>query len=905
MAWYYGVDDSELYGSNFSTVLADAPPPLDDTFDEDENEIVFPNEVKKLKKFYGETTAASSKKIHSSDEKFSDKSKHDGSRPPEGQGIVEEDSDFGDFSSFADFGSAFGQENSGESRDWFSGNENNVNTPPAVKTATSNQGRDNQVADFAAFPENNGSLNQESTTNGGFEQGNSSIGDSKEKYYNSENRSNSINGSYDMDSEDDFGDFTSVAKSAGSPEELSTDSESKTGEIQSNLERECTPMGRSYCESNINADGVDVKSERKIVQCNGNTADKEVVSQCEESTVNHTSKGFSDVDRGQDNELGTKRDTNNVENVSKAIAKDEESRPFDNSLVAVRQEHSHPSNIVLTEPEREDDKIRNNVEGKISFTNKGKESLESAKALPQDNELNDDDFEEFADFTGPTINQPSIDDDKEEQNKLCNKQMPHSPVISVPTGDGNEDSSCLQIASVQNKSDDDEFGDFGSFDEHDQNSTTDVTAVDSRTRCLPTQNGGDDDDDFGEFGSSNNAENTFPPEAQDSDDFGDFGTFKSETKDSQKVDGGKDDSEDCDISNSKGQSVTSEDESAGDFGDFDAFNSRISDSHDKDDDGFGNFGTSSPGEKTLLSKDQDNDDFGDFGTFTGNSKTKDSHNKDDDSFGDFGTSNSEQKSLSKGDQGKDDFGNFGTFDSRTKDSQNDSDLDNDFGDFGSFESNTKKGENNSDDFGSFASNTKDDQSGDSNSDRFADFGSFDAQAKDLSDENKSDNEFGDFGSFESRAKDLPKGEQRSADVKDFHASELKDDSKFGDFRTSAPQSSQEKKNVQNDELGASNSVSRNINNPRESSDDFGDFSSGEGKEGSFAALPTSRSVSSPKGNEDLKQKRTSTSYFVPGNNVIIKQVEDTFSPCFISEQRHISHCQCDVLSTRVEQSVKR
>ena len=184
MAWYYGVNDSELYGSNFSTVLADAPPPLDDTYDEDENEIVFPNEVKKLKKFNGETTAASSNKAHSNDEKlFTDKSKHDGSssRPPEGQSSVEEDSDFGDFAGFADFGSAFGQENSGGSRDWFSGDENNVNSPPAVKTATSNQGHDNEVADFAAFAENEGSVNQENITNGGFEQGSSNLSDNKKK----------------------------------------------------------------------------------------------------------------------------------------------------------------------------------------------------------------------------------------------------------------------------------------------------------------------------------------------------------------------------------------------------------------------------------------------------------------------------------------------------------------------------------------------------------------------------------------------------------------------------------------------------------------------------------------------------------------------------------------------------
>ena len=893
MAWYYGVNDSELYGSNFSTVLADAPPPLDDTYDEDENEIVFPNEEKKLKKFNGETTAASSNKIHSSDEKFSDKSKHDGSssRPPEGQFSVEEDSDFGDFAGFADFGSAFGKENSGGSQDWFSGDENNVNSLPAVKTATSNQGHENEVADFAAFPENGGSLNQKNITNGGFELGNSNTSDNKEKYYNRENRDNSINGSCDMDSEDDFGDFASVEKSTGRSERISTDHESKVVEIQPNLERSCAPMERTCSESEVKSDRLAVKSERKIAHYNGDTTDKEVVSHWEESTVNYTSEDIFDVDKGQDNELRAKTDTNNVENVSNAVAKDEESRPLDKTFVAVGHENNHPNDSGLSKPEREDDKIKNNVECKISSSNKGNEFLENARTLPEDNELNDDGFGEFADLPGPMVKQPSADnDDKEEEDELCDRQMPHSPVISVPAGDGTVDSSFIQVASVQNKGGDDEFGDFGSFDEgHDENyeRTTDFISVDSRTECLSTQKNHDDDDDFGEFGSSNNARNTLPPEAPDSDDFGDFGSFKSETKDFQKVDDGKDDSEDFDISNSKGKTLPSEDESAGDFGDFGAFNSRTKDSHNDDDDGFGDFGAFSSGEKTLQCEDQDKD-FGDFGTF--NSRTKDSHNNVDDSFGDYSTSNSEEKSLPSADQDKDDFGNFGEFNSSTKDSQKDSDMD--FGDFGSFESNTKKDENNSADCGSFESNTKDDQSGDSHSERFADFGAF-AQPKHSSDKNES--------GFESRVKDLPKGEQRSSIVKDFRTSEFKDDNRTSD----SPHKSQRKKNLLTDEFGSSNSVSKKINDTRESSDEFGGFSSGEGKEGSFAAFPTSRSESYPRRNEDLKQRGTSTSYFVPGNNVVIKQVEDTFSPCFISEQRHISHCRCDVLSSRVEKSLER
>lgn len=910
MAWYYGVNDSELYGSNFSTVLADAPPPLDDTYDEDENEIVFPNEAKKLKNFNGQTAASFSTNSHSSDEKFNDKSKHDdGSGLPEGQVSVQEDPDFGDFAGFADFGAAFGQEKSGESRDWFTGDEINTNSPRAVKTAR----HDNEVADFAAFPDNGGSPNQENITNGSFERRNSNTIDYKRNYNNSENRNSSINGSYDMDSDDDFGDFASVEKSTEGPEEVSTDSESKTIEIQPDIERGCGSMGRTSTESNVRSDEVDDNSRRKTAQCNGDTTDKEVVSHCEESTVKCMSEGFPNVDKSQENAFGTKRDTD-VKNVPNALAKDEKLMPLNESYVADKQKDNGDS--VLSETEKEKGKKESSTEVMILSINQKKESLENAvtsgnsrtfehgsdnKTLSKDDELNDDDFGEFADFAVPPIKQMSIHDDDEEEEKkeekLCDKQMPHS---LVPAGDGN-DSSCVQVDSVQNKDDDDEFGDFGSFDEgHDQNSksTTDFIAVDSRTECMSTQNG-NDDDDFGEFGSSANAQNTFLPEG--SDDFGNFGAFKSEIKGMQKVDDGKDDSEDFDISISKEKTSPNEDQSTCDFG---AFNSRTKDSPNKDEDGFGDSDTSCSGEKTVPREDQDDDDFGDFGSF--NSRTKDSH-ENDDSFGEFDTSNSGQKSLPKADQDNNDFSNFGASDTSTKDSQKDSDMDNDFGDFGSFESNTKTDEKNSDDFGSFESNTQNDQSGNSNSDRFdADFGAFEAQAEDSSDKNENENEFGDFGSFESTVKDLPKEEQRSSNVKDFHASELKDDGRFGDFRTSnSPQNSQKKKNVQIDEFGPLNSASKNINNSRESKDDYGDFSSEEGKASSFASFPNSHSESSSKRNEVSKQRGTLTSYFVPGNNVIIKQVGDAISPCFISEQRHISHCHCDILSSRVQQSLER
>lgn len=57
------------------------------------------------------------------------------------------------------------------------------------------------------------------------------MSNNKEKYYNIENRNNLINGSYDMDFEDDFGDFVSVEKSIGRFEKIFIEYESKVVEI--------------------------------------------------------------------------------------------------------------------------------------------------------------------------------------------------------------------------------------------------------------------------------------------------------------------------------------------------------------------------------------------------------------------------------------------------------------------------------------------------------------------------------------------------------------------------------------------------------------------------------------------------------------------------------------------------
>lgn len=936
MARYYGVNNSELYGSNFSTVLADAPPPLDDTFEEDENEFVFPSEGKKSKKYNGETVAPSIKKSPSGDEKFDHQSKPDGSQLPNGEhGSVEEDSDFGDFAGFADFGSAFGQENSAESQNWFTGAENSVNSPQAVKGTNSqpvdvDDDNGDEFADFAAFQDNGNRVNQENIPNGSSEQEKSNTSDVYNCHKNGlGNRINSNDSSYDMDSDDDFGDFECVEKNTGKPGEITPQSESKSMEIQPNLESNSTSQGRTCTENDKNSSQVDESCQRNIAQCNGDIAG--------ESALNHTSEGSLNISGGQENKFETKTDTNNVEKVSNAMFKDKKSKSLDNSSLAAQPGDNVPSERPMAVPEREGDQLKINVEvdsrtnaensesetrsDKTNITNANLSSASTCdrdsedKTLPENSELtcNDDDFGEFADFSDPPIRQPSFDNDDDKE--ICNKSTPDSPTMSVPIhGKENEVTAPTGVVSVQDNDDDDdddEFGDFGSFDKnHDQGSErTDVPAmVDPKGECLPIENNDDsvnDDDNFGEFGIANSEEKSLPTEDLDNEYFGDFGALNSGTKD--PIHDSNDDFGEFGVSNCEEKTFPTEDEDNNDFGDFGAFNTGTKDSNDDDDgDDFGDFSVSNSKKESLPNKDQDNDfggfsssvkdsqqdddengDFGGFGTF--DSRTKDSNNDDGDGFGNYRTSNSEGKPSPVESQDNDDFGDFGAFDSTTKDSKKDSDSNDDFEGFGSFES-----------------STKDDQKGDSNSDSFGDFGAFDAQPKDLLEKRESD-EFEDFSTFESEVNDGPKGEESNSNVKDFNSIKS-NDNKIGDFRTAeSAQNSQAKKKSQSDEVGAFNTTSKNLKNSRGSDDDFGDFSSLPRKEGSFQVFPASHSSVSaqpfPRKTEDLKQK--GTRIFIPGSNVIIKQVGDPVSLCFVSEQQHISDCQCDVLSSQVEKSLQR
>ena len=900
MAWYYGVNNSDLYGSNFSTVLADAPPPLDDTFDEDDNEIVFRNDVNKSKKYGEKPVASPVKKTQSSEEKFTEKSKLGGSvlkgKNEHDTEEGNEESDFGDFASFADFGSAFGQGNgSGESQDWFTSHDNSEKSLQSWDAKSSQQGPSNNVengvddADFAAFQANEDSVDiQESLPNGSSHQGNSD----SDWVNRSAPTNNNINGSYDLESDDDFGDFATTENAITNP-------------------------------------GVTAVKDVD----NGETADKKSVAHHGDSTMDVNTKGLFHDDSKKDcdilkeslseqsKEFKTEKDTASNASSERFLGfvssnrGDQESRQLD-SLSAEVTSSEIPTTVLADSDEgahinsvsSKSTRIKQSTNGE-QLTGKKCNTVDSqnyttlekdpAKLSPEPSELcNSDDFGEFTDFNDMPLQQSG------GRNELVQKDI--SPV--APEGENDKvvkgDSSFVGTASTRNKyysDDDDDFGDFGSFEK--KHGKKDETSSDSITVDAKLTESKVNNDPFGAKASSIQDKDT-------DNDFGDFGAFEVNHSEKEERTGSVD---------SEPKSLSNQEKDKDDFGGFGMFDSFSSDTReDKDqNNSIGSFSASDLEEKPIKTEGQNSDDFGDFDSFR--SSAMNSQKGCDGS-----SANTET---------------FGSFESNIKDSQKDNERSKDCGDFGTFESSVENSLNNgqcNDDFGGFDGNeskTKSVQEKDENTDDFGDFGSFEANSKDSESQNKNTDDFnGDFGSFESNTKDF--GQDAQSGFGDFGAFKSQDsikkdggDDNFGGFETAEERVSEQKfegfkasstkgelkQNIQTNEFGAFDSKSKNLSTAKQTDDDFGDFSHGkENKSGGFASFSSSNSNltaslgASTDKNTSIKQQKTEIlQHFSPGINFVIKQARDSISVCFTSELKNKFNSQCTILSSRIGKSLHR
>lgn len=925
MAWYYGVNNSDLYGSNFSTVLADAPPPLDDTFDEDDDEIVFRNDVNKSKKYGEKPVASPVKKTQSSEEKFTEKSKLGGSvqkgKNEHDTEEGDEESDFGDFASFADFGSAFGQGNgSGESQDWFTSHDNSEKSLQSWDAKSSQQGPSNNVengvddSDFAAFQANEDSVNiQESLPNGSSHQGNSDS-----DWVNKSALTNSnINGSYDLESDDDFGDFATTENATTNP-------------------------------------GVTAVKDVD----NGETADKKSVAHHGDSTVDVNTKALFHDDSKKDcdilkeslseqnNEFKTEKDTAPDVSSERFLGfvgsnrGDQESRQLD-SLSAEATSSKIPTTgladseegVHINSVSSKSTRIKQSTNGE-QLTGKKCNTVDSqnyttlekdaAKLSPEPSELcNSDDFGEFADFNDMPLQQSS------GHNGLVQKDI--SPV--APEGENDEvvkgDSSFVGTASKRNKyysddDDDDDFGDFGSFEK--KHGKKDETSSDSIPVDAKLTESKVNNDPFVAKASS----------IQDKDidnDFGDFGAFEVNHSEKEERTGSVD---------SEPKPMSNQEKDKDDFGGFGAFDSFSSDTReDKDqNNSIGSCSASDLEEKPLQIEGQNSDDFDSFRSSAMNSqKGCDGSSANTETFGSF---ESNIKDSHKDNERSKDFGDFGTFESSVENSLNNGQCNDDFGGFDGNESNTKsvqerdKNTDNFGDFGSFEANSKDCESQNKNTDDFnGDFGSFETNAKDSERHNENGDDFGDFGSFESNTKDF--GQDAQSGFGDFGAFKSQDSIKkdggdddfgdFGGFETAEERVSEQKfegfkasstkgelkQNIQTNEFGAFDSKSKNLSTAKQTDDDFGDFSHGkENKSGGFASFSSPNSNltgslgASTDKNTSIKQQKTEIlQHFSPSINFMIKQARDLISVCFTSELKNKFNSQCTILSSRIGKSLHR
>ncbi|KAK2568678.1 hypothetical protein P5673_006655 [Acropora cervicornis] len=944
MAWYYGVNNSQLYGSNFSTVLADAPPPLDDTFDEDDNEIVFKNDVNKPKKQIKEkeNVSADHKKRHTDDD-FNERSKV-GSNVANGgnafhfekedqvSGSLEKEDDFGDFASFADFGSAFGRDEirGEQSKGWFDDEGSSGKSFNAV----SSMGRQDEQPysagdeydDFAAFQEN------ETKSQGNFcndlnQEDNDSVESNKIMPNNGRDALETVS--------DDFGDFTSQSVNATQSTNVwnaSADRSKGTRQLhRCELDSEEISDVTGSKISNTN-----VGRQPNAAQCNGSSVHKvsgdHRVENKESGSLRRSLDDVSKADGRDVSELVLEQDNNlKTENGSSSDeferppVKDQESRSLSKMSAEVTDDQASETFPTHAKEAR----ILNNQENGLEKgrSNNVCERSEDPQGLPENTS------EKFANFHDNQVMAGSVDCNKQEgyiDDKINNSARMTSTCIDKATSGPSQRDDFL-VESKHNCDADDDFGDFGAFQENpilekDQTRHDSVPkGFQESTLGKENKNGMDDDNFQGCL-----SKNTELDDEREGDDFANFTTFNPDSKPSfSNVQSGHDDFGDFGTFNSKDiDSQQDHNEGAKDFhtgdndnglGDFGSFESSVKDPETteiKND--FEDFRESttkdSPGEfelnATASPSKEITDDFGDFGSFEIKNDGKDSLKSEDDAddFGEFGAFESKGESGNKSEAS---IGDISAFSSNAKGSQGNHDLNEDYDDFGSFKSEDISTDsprlNNTDDFGDFGSFESKSQvvgTEDGNDDNFGDFGSFESNTKPSQQEipsnnfgsfkgqdscaikNGDDDNNADFGTFESEEKSL------DSSVKDSNISKTqnKEEDTFEEFRTS-----------KSPEFGGSK-LSSKSGNLNVSSHQTGGLSERTNQQNDGSKI-----VSFQRQETYVKVQRTQTaSHFQPGGGVSMEQAGDPISVCFGSEQRGLpGSFQSDALLSKLDKGFHR
>ena len=942
MAWYYGVNNSQLYGSNFSTVLADAPPPLDDTFDEDDNEIVFKNDASKPKKQIKEkeNVSADLKKRHTDDErsKVGSSVANGGNafhfeKEDQVSGSLEKKDDFGDFASFADFGSAFGRDeiSGDQSKGWFddegsSGKSFNAVNPTGSQDEQPYSAGD-EYDDFAAFQENE-TKSQGNVCNDSKQEDNDLV---------ENNKIMPNNGRVGLETDsDDFGDFTSQSVNATQSSDVWNASADRSKGTRQLHGRELDSEEISdVCSSKI-SNNTNVGRQGNVARCNGSSIHK--VSgdhRGENKESGSLRRSLDDVSKADGGDVSEQHNIFKTENGSSQVsASDQFERPpvkDQESLSKMSAEITDDQASETFPTHAKEAQILNNQENGLE---KGRsnncnvcDSSEDPQGLPENT------FEKFANFHDNQVMEGSVDCSKQEgyiDDKINNSARMTSSCIDKATCGPLQRDDFL-VESKHNCDADDDFGDFGAFQENpilekDQSRHDSVPkGFQESTLGKENKNGMDDDnfqgclsknteldderegDDFANFTTFNHdGKPSFSNVQSSNDDFGDFGTFDSKDIDSQQ-------------DHNEGAKDFHTGDNDNGFGDFGSFESSTRDSetteNKNDCEDFRESNTKdSPGGFELnatasLSKEI-TDDFGDFGSFEIKNDCKDSLKSEDDAddFGEFGSFESKGES---GNNGEASIGDTSAFSSNAKGSQGNHDLNEDYDDFGRFKSEDISRDlpkpNNTDAFGgggSFESKSQVVGTEDGNDDNFGDFGSFESNTKPSQQEFPSNN----FGSFKGQESCTIKNgdDHNNADFSTFESEEKSLDSSVKDSNISKTQNKEEDtyedfRTSKSPEFGGSK-LSSKFGNMNVSSRQTGGLSERTNQQNDGSKM-----VSFQRREPYVKVQRTQTaSHFQPGGGVSMEQAGDPISVCFGSEQRVLpGSFQSDALLSKLDKGFHR
>ena len=840
MAWYYGFNKSDLYGSNFSTVLADAPPPLDDTEEED-NDIVFRNQGKKLetksekpvspllKKLYSQSSGDESNfditskspvdDQFSSDDKPSDQDKevHNDQQP---------ESDFGDFAGFADFNSAFGQENGDKpsNQAWFNSEGNGSfvingelemteNTQITDDRNVNKCTYDNEVVSNGRSPENGSvrSLNQSKVWS---------------------NKSSSSCSSHEVDSDDDFGDFSSVISNHGSSESVTLEENGVKGTKKSS-EMEARASGNesfdngsqdhgiiqhsnsgtkqfgavcisdenSEHQQETNASGHDEKSGFDVPHTIGN--EKECLDTntlCEEDedfeglvSFSYDPKNSGDEDPCSDSEHGFIGEDHGSHIEKHAV--DNHYGKITTSLPLPHDQEEVSKSDTQTSPTKRELKDRQNVICNNSGTATSKEELSKQKLTqsPTSKSIPDKSYSDSCNVNRDVETMNSINSDVGEDfiSSTTQSQRHLNLVAENPEGS--------RITGLKNQLESyDSFGEFSDFNSsteqsttslkglqiHSQDPETDDVNVPTNSLCHSDQDdkekslNGTESKDYSDIGELNSSDFQLRSSLQGTsnvDSFGNFGTFdfkpgKSTTKLKVADNFGNEFGEFGDFSAQTGDSLNQYDNDDK-FGAFRAFASQPDSESEKEE-------SDDLKADDAFEEDQNSDSFGDFGRFDSNAEHSSTRVKnEDDKFGDYGSFASPIVSSSKQNDSADSFGDFSAFDCQSKNPPNNDHKENNFVGCVTFES-----------------SIKDSQTENQSADDFGNFGVFDSQSKCVDDfghfespntgespteQNLVKDDFGDFDAFGTQNPSF--NTQNLGEFGDFSDANASDYSGFADF----------------------------------------------------------------------------------------------------------------------------